>query len=64
MEEAKTLEELKKINFEVKKYWSVNNTDNFLNNAYYFWKDLAVASHSHFKYIEKDRNKKIYFTLK
>lgn len=55
---------LKKITFEGKKYWSINKPEIFLNNAYWFWKDLAVASHAHFKYISEDRDKKIYFTLK
>jgi phosphorylcholine metabolism protein LicD len=54
---------LKKINFEGKIYWSVNNPDIYLNNGYLFWKDLAVAIHAHFKYISADRNKKIYFIL-
>ncbi len=54
---------LKKINFEGRKYWSVNNTDAFLNNTYWFWKHLAVASHAHFKHMTHDRDKKIYFTL-
>jgi phosphorylcholine metabolism protein LicD len=54
---------LKKINFEGKKYWAVNDPDKYLNNGYWFWKDLAVASHTHFKYISEDRNKKIYFIL-
>jgi phosphorylcholine metabolism protein LicD len=55
---------LKKITFEGKKYWSVNNPEHFLNNAYWFWEDLAVASHAHFKYMSNERDKKIYFTLK
>jgi phosphorylcholine metabolism protein LicD len=55
---------LKKINFEGRKYWSVNDPDKYLNNGYWFWKDLAVASHAHFEHITEDRNKKIYFILK
>ncbi len=55
---------LKKLEFEGRKYWSINDTDAFLNNTYWFWKDLAVASHAHFKHMKADRNKKIYFTLR
>lgn len=55
---------LKKINFEGKKYWSVNNPDKFLNNAYWFWKELAVVSHTHFKFLVEDRDKTIYYMLK
>ena len=55
---------LKKINFEGRQYWSINDTDNFLNNTYWFWKHLAVASHAHFEHMTEERNKKIYFTLK
>lgn len=54
---------LKKITFEGKKYYSVSKPDIFLNKAYWFWKDLAVASHAHFEELKKDRDKKIYFTL-
>ncbi len=55
---------LKKIEFEGRKYWCVNKTDEFLNNTYWFWKELAVASNAHFKYLAEFRNKKIYFKLK
>lgn len=55
---------LRKIEFEGRKYWSVNNPEAFLNNTYWFWKDLAVASHAHFKNLRMDRDKKIYFTLR
>ena len=54
---------LVKLEFEGRKYWSVNNPELFLNNSYWFWKDLALAGHSHFKYLKQYRNKKIYFTL-
>jgi len=54
---------LKKIEFEGKKYWSVNNPHNYLDRAYWFWKELAVVSHAHFKFLN-DRDKKIYYTLK
>ncbi len=55
---------LKKINFEGRKYWSIAKPEVFLDNTYWFWKDLAVASHAHFKHMRADRNKKIYFTLR
>lgn len=54
---------LKKIKFEENEYYSVNKPEVFLNNAYWFWKDLAVASHAHFKHMKEERNTKIYFTL-
>lgn len=54
---------LKKIEFEGNKYYSVNKPEVFLNNAYWFWKDLAVASHTHFQHMGVERDKKIYFTL-
>jgi lipopolysaccharide cholinephosphotransferase len=54
---------LKKILFEGKKYYIVNNPINYLNNGYYFWKHLGVAHHSHFKHLKKTRNKNLYFVL-
>ncbi len=55
---------LKQIEFEGHQYNCVREPEVFLNNAYWFWKDLAVASHAHFKYMRAHRDKKIYFTLK
>ena len=55
---------LKRINFENNKYYSVKNPIPYLNNAYWFWRDLALASHGHFKHLTTTRNKQIYFTLK
>ncbi len=55
---------LKRLKFEGREYWSINDTDTFLNNTYWFWKDLAAATHAHFAYMKSDRNKKIYFTLR
>ena len=59
-----TIYPLKKIIFEGTDYWSVNKPEIFLNKAYIFWNELAVADHAHFKYLRQDRSKKIYFTLK
>jgi phosphorylcholine metabolism protein LicD len=55
---------LKKINFEGKQYFCVNNPYIYLNKAYWFWKHLGVLHHTHFKNLEKNINKKIYFFLK
>jgi len=55
---------LKKIEFENKKYWCVNKPHKYLDNAYWFWKHLGLASHCHDNpELEKDRNKKIYYIL-
>lgn len=59
-----TVYPLKKINFEGKKYNCVNNPYNFLNRVYLFWKHLGVIHHSHFKNLDKNINKNIYFFLK
>jgi len=52
---------LKKIKFENNYYNCVNNPIPFLNNAYWFWKDIGVASHAHNKDLKNTRNKTIYF---
>jgi phosphorylcholine metabolism protein LicD len=52
---------LKKIKFENKYYKSVNNPIPYLNSAYWFWRHIGVASHTHFKLY---RNKNIYFIFK
>ncbi len=55
---------LKTINFEGRKLKCVKNPKNFLNTAYLFWKDLALASHAHFKELKDTRSKYIFFTLR
>ena len=55
---------LKKIKFENNKYDSVCNPIPYLNNGYLFWRDLAIASHTHFDELKEDRKKNIYFTLR
>jgi lipopolysaccharide cholinephosphotransferase len=59
-----TVYPLKKINFEGKKYNCVNNPYIYLNKSYWFWKHIAVLDHAHFKNLEKNINKHIYFFLK
>jgi hypothetical protein len=56
---------LKKIQFGEHKYNCVRNPYDYLNEAYWFWKHLNLASHAHNKKIIKadDRNKKNYFLL-
>ena len=55
---------LKKINFEGRKLNCVNKPEIFLKTAYLFWKDLALASHAHFKYLQDSRSEFIYFLIK
>jgi len=56
---------LKKIKFGEHKYNCVRNPYDYLNEAYWFWKHLNLASHAHNKKIIKAdyRNKKNYFLL-
>jgi len=54
---------LKKIKFGYGKYYIVKNPINYLNTGYWFWKHLGVASHAHFKYLKKTRNRNNYFLL-
>jgi phosphorylcholine metabolism protein LicD len=55
---------LKQIKFGNHKYYIVNNPINYLNNGYWFWKHLGVASHSHYKNLINTRNTTNYFLLK
>ena len=54
---------LKKIKFGNRKYYTVRNPVNFLNNAYKFWRHLGVASHAHYKHLKKTRSRNNYFLL-
>jgi phosphorylcholine metabolism protein LicD len=55
---------LKKIKFEGKEYNCVNEPYKFLNHVYWWWKHLGVIHHTHFKNLQKNVNKNIYFFLK
>lgn len=54
---------LKKIKFENREYYVVNNPILYLNRGYYFWKDLAVVSHSHRKELGIGRDYNIYYLI-
>ncbi len=54
---------LKQIIFESKPYYIVNNPEGYLNRSYYFWKHLAVVSHSHRKELEFGRDFNTYYWL-
>ena len=58
---VKDIYPLKNIKFENQYYKCVNNPIPFLNNSYWFWKHIGVASHAHTKDLENTRNKTIYF---
>jgi phosphorylcholine metabolism protein LicD len=54
---------LKKVKFENRDYYVVNNPEPYLNRGYYFWKHLAVVSHSHRKDLELGRDYNIYYLI-
>ncbi len=54
---------LKKIKFENNEYNIVNNPIAYLNRSYYFWKHLAVVSHSHRKELELGRDYSVYYLI-
>lgn len=54
---------LKKIKFENHEYYIVNNPEPYLTRGYYFWKHLAVVSHSHRKELELGRDHNVYYLI-
>lgn len=55
---------LKKIKFENIMVPCVNNPIPYLNYAYWFWKHLAVISHTHTDELKDSVNKNIWYILK
>jgi len=55
---------LKKVEYDGNKYYSVNNSKSYLNNAFWYWRDLVLLGFDNIDNNKFNIDKKIYLVIK